>query len=251
VIVTLSLSKGARRKPNNRSHKKMTINKTIQFLFLLLATLTARPQSPRTDISLNTHWRTIATDSTLTLPSSAWNQPANGQRSTANDFIAWKPVNIPHNWDDYDGYRRQRHGNRHGTAWYRKSFIVKEHSIDRRFFLFFEGVGSYATIWLNGHKAGYHAGGRNYVYIGHNRSYLHQWPSKPACRTGRSPRQYKRPSLGMRWLLRRTRLLRRLPAHGHLSARTPYQHRPIAHRTLWCAHMERYHRVTAIGTGID
>src|SRR5690606_37439079 len=30
----------------------------------------------------------------------------------------------------------------------------------KRFYLFFEGVGSYATVWLNGEQVGYHAGGR-------------------------------------------------------------------------------------------
>jgi beta-galactosidase len=72
----------------------------------------------------------------------------------------WQKVNVPHNWDDYGGYRRLKHGNLHGTAWYRKTFTVEKPSEPKQFFLFFEGVGSYATIWLNGDSVGYHAGGR-------------------------------------------------------------------------------------------
>ncbi|RAZ94524.1 hypothetical protein DK853_34715, partial [Klebsiella oxytoca] len=32
----------------------------------------------------------------------------------------FKTVNIPHNWDDYYGYRQLTHGNLHGTAMYIK-----------------------------------------------------------------------------------------------------------------------------------
>jgi hypothetical protein len=69
-------------------------------------------------------------------------------------------VAVPHNWDAYAGYRRLRHGNRHGYAWYRKTFATPAAEKNARYFLFFEGVGSYATVWLNGQKLGFHAGGR-------------------------------------------------------------------------------------------
>jgi len=73
----------------------------------------------------------------------------------------WQSVNVPHNWDTYEGYRRLKHGNRHGYAWYRKSFEpMQPYEKGRRYFLWFEGAGSYATVWVNGKKAGYHAGGR-------------------------------------------------------------------------------------------
>ncbi|WP_225552136.1 malectin domain-containing carbohydrate-binding protein [Sphingobacterium bovistauri] len=72
----------------------------------------------------------------------------------------WKSVSVPHNWDDYYGYRRLFHGNLHTTAWYKKTFETPNVSSNKRFYLFFEGVGSYATVWLNGTKVGSHAGGR-------------------------------------------------------------------------------------------
>jgi hypothetical protein len=55
-----------------------------------------------------------------------------------------------HNWDDYYGYRRLVHGNLHGDAVYKKTFSIKQSKTGKRFFLFFEGVGSYATVTLNG-----------------------------------------------------------------------------------------------------
>ena len=60
-------------------------------------------------------------------------------------------VNIPHNFDDYYGYRQLRHGNLHGSAIYNKVFTTEKHD-GRRYFLQFEGVGTYATVTLNDHQ---------------------------------------------------------------------------------------------------
>ncbi|WP_201983920.1 malectin domain-containing carbohydrate-binding protein [Hymenobacter rubidus] len=123
-----------------------------RILFLLFLTLTAHAQTPRTTIPLLNNWRTAADDH---------NQQAypSFERSDFNDQT-WQTVAVPHNWDAYEGYRRQRHGNRHGYAWYRKIFPTPAAKSHSRYFLFFEGVGSYATVWLNDQKVGYHAGGR-------------------------------------------------------------------------------------------
>ena len=61
------------------------------------------------------------------------------------------PVNLPHNFDDYYGYHQLRHGNLHGRASYEKTFIAKKQD-NKRYFLQFEGVGTYATVTLNGHQ---------------------------------------------------------------------------------------------------
>jgi len=87
-------------------------------------------------------------------------QAQDGFQDKKHDCTGWEKVNIPHNWDTYEGYRRLLHGNRHGTAWYRKTFSINNPDPDNRYFLFFEGVGSYATVYLNGDEVGYHAGGR-------------------------------------------------------------------------------------------
>ncbi|MBN2764576.1 MAG: glycoside hydrolase family 2 protein, partial [Bacteroidales bacterium] len=106
----------------------------------------------RRPISLNSDWKTIASDT---------NQHAfDGFEETSFDDSQWESVDIPHNWDKYHGYLRKLHGNRHGTAWYRKCFTPEKTSEQKRYFLFFEGVSSYATVWVNGRKVGYHAGGR-------------------------------------------------------------------------------------------
>ncbi len=70
----------------------------------------------------------------------------------------WKMVNIPHTWNNEDvmdpvpGYRRD--GN-----WYEKTVYVPELSHDSRILLSFEGVNTFAEVWVNGKKAGEHTGG--------------------------------------------------------------------------------------------
>lgn len=69
-------------------------------------------------------------------------------------------VNIPHNWDDYFGYRQLTHGNLHGAATYSKSFIAPTVNVGQRSFIRFEGVGTYATVILNGKNLGRFVSGR-------------------------------------------------------------------------------------------
>lgn len=123
-------------------------------LFVLLCVFVAswqKTNAQRQDISLNDNWHTIATNNNQVLPSNTYQSII-----TKN----WKKVNIPHNWDQYEGYRRLLHGNRHGDSWYRKTFTNTQSTTGKRFFLFFEGVGSYATVYLNNKKVGEHSGGR-------------------------------------------------------------------------------------------
>ncbi|WP_269523135.1 glycoside hydrolase family 2 TIM barrel-domain containing protein [Coraliomargarita parva] len=76
-----------------------------------------------------------------------------------DNAAAWKSVNVPHNWDDYHGYHEVCHGNLHGIAWYKTHFQYNK-CAQERLYAFFEGVGSYATVYINKQEAGYHAGGR-------------------------------------------------------------------------------------------
>ena len=67
--------------------------------------------SQRQDINLNNDWQT-----------------------SLKGTNEWKKVNIPHNWDDYYGYRRLQHGNLHGDVVYKKSFTTKQAKQGKRFF---------------------------------------------------------------------------------------------------------------------
>lgn len=100
----------------------------------------------RASISLDKqNWRTYLSKTSNTQP-------------TSLDTI---DVKLPHNWDDYYGYRQLTHGNLHGTAVYSTRFdMPAEWQADQAYFIRFEGVGTYAHVRLNGHDLGRHLGGR-------------------------------------------------------------------------------------------
>ena len=80
-----------------------------------------------------------------------------GSERSGYDDSACLSVDVPHNWG-YEGAHRLRHGHRHARYWC--EFAVPESERGRRLFLFFEGVGAFATAWVNSKSAGQHAGGR-------------------------------------------------------------------------------------------
>ncbi|MBJ2126033.1 malectin domain-containing carbohydrate-binding protein [Flavobacterium sp. IB48] len=106
----------------------------------------------RKEISLNSSWETIILD----------NLPLKEEDFVENPKTDsnWQKVSVPHNWDQYYGFRRTKHGNLHGTAWYKKTLKLDKKDSSKQHFLYFEGVSSYATVWINGKKVGEHKGGR-------------------------------------------------------------------------------------------
>ena len=107
----------------------MKNKKALLIIFFLLSLSKAYTQGVRKDISLNANWETIADEKNI---------------NAYDDFQAsnykinnWKKVNVPHNWDQYEGYQRKLHGNKHGYAWYRKTFKSNEIKAGKRFFLYF------------------------------------------------------------------------------------------------------------------
>src|SRR5687768_6505979 len=93
---------------------------------ILFSCINLKAQAPRQQISLNNDWLTIATTNDKELPADLYKAPV---------IKDWKKVNIPHNWDAYEGYRRLLHGNRHGNAWYKKTFSTRQSKTGKRFFL--------------------------------------------------------------------------------------------------------------------
>lgn len=105
------------------------------FFFLWANTCLSQVQN----YSLDKGWFTSMQDS-----SSIFNPVS----STLQNKLPWQKVNLPHNWDDYGGARNLIHGNRHGTAWYRTQVFIKG-TRKSTFFLKFEGIGTYATLYVN------------------------------------------------------------------------------------------------------
>jgi hypothetical protein len=104
---------------------------------------TPEKKSRRTEVKLADGWKTWLTD--------------NKKKDTLT-------VSVPHNWDDYYGYRQLTHGNLHGTAVYTKNFTATKRD-GKRYFINFEGVGTYATVTLNGVDLGRHIAGRTVLTL--------------------------------------------------------------------------------------
>ena len=104
----------------------------------------------RTITSLDEGWTAKIVKSSL--PQNQATPPTTDAQPTINYTLYTKnSVNLPHNFDDYYGYRQLRHGNLHGKAEYNKVFTTDKHD-GKRYFLQFEGVGTFATVTLNGHR---------------------------------------------------------------------------------------------------
>lgn len=113
-------------------------------LTLLFSSTTIKAQ--RQDIDLNANWKFYTTE-TL-------------KAALLTGQSGWQDVNLPHNADAYDGYRRLLHGNKHGSIQYSKKIKVDNSKKGKHFFLFFEGVSSYAKVYVNDKYVGGHEGGR-------------------------------------------------------------------------------------------
>jgi beta-galactosidase len=133
------------------------MNRIVFFIFCFFSSLcfvwsqsTKSAAKVRKEVSLNSSWETIILDNPQEEKSFVGNPKSD----------KWLNVNVPHNWDQYYGFRRTKHGNLHGTAWYKKTLKLDKKDVSKQLFLYFEGVSSYATVWVNGKKVGQHKGGR-------------------------------------------------------------------------------------------
>ncbi|MBP6065434.1 malectin domain-containing carbohydrate-binding protein [Bacteroides sp.] len=119
---------------------------------------TADTKQRREETELKEGWRTQLCSTNGEVSTS--NGSKLNKVSKANGANEAITVSLPHNWDDYYGYRQLTHGNLHGSALYTKTLSMPEIALGRRYFLRFEGVGTYATIRINGKDFGRHPVGR-------------------------------------------------------------------------------------------
>jgi beta-galactosidase len=72
--------------------------------------------------------------------------------------LAWRSVNLPHTWNDRDvednipGYYR-------GAGWYKKTITASASWKGKQVYLCFNGANQETEVYVNGKKAGEHAGG--------------------------------------------------------------------------------------------
>ncbi len=121
---------------NHKFVNKKSFTKPLCF-FVFFVSLCFNVKAQRADVLINDNWQSKLLHSKT-----------------------WETVNVPHNWDQYYGYRRMVHGNLHDTALYKKEIFIAKKEKQKRYLLQFEGVGSYATVLVNNEYVGDHKGGR-------------------------------------------------------------------------------------------
>jgi hypothetical protein len=77
------------------------------------------------------------------------------------DDGAWKPVSLPHAWNEDDAFRKDIADLSTGVAWYRKHFRVPGLKPGQKVFLEFEGARQAAEVFVNGRSVGLHENGIN------------------------------------------------------------------------------------------
>ena len=123
----------------------------LAIVFLAVVTLAsfafaADAPSPRATLNFNPGWRLFVGD------------PA-GAQEPAFDDTAWKPVTLPHAWNEDAAFRVAIDQHPTGIAWYRKTFKLPPESAGKKVFLEFEGVRQAGEFWLNGQRVGLHENG--------------------------------------------------------------------------------------------
>jgi hypothetical protein len=86
--------------------------------------------------------------------------PADAARRDFDD-TAWKPVSLPHAWNEDDAFRKDIADLSTGVAWYRKHFKVPALKPGQQVFLEFEGARQAAEVFVNGRRVALHENGVN------------------------------------------------------------------------------------------
>jgi beta-galactosidase len=82
------------------------------------------------------------------------------ESATFNDSN-WPTISVPHTWNRIGNYGTERSAvsnDVQGVGWYRRHFRTPRSPKGARYFLQFDGVGTIAQVWLNGHYLGKHEG---------------------------------------------------------------------------------------------
>lgn len=82
--------------------------------------------------------------------------------AAAEEGGVWQDVSLPHSWNRIGEYQLKRSAetnNFQGAGWYRLSVDTPKAPPGARHILQFDGVGTVADLWMNGHYVGQHRGG--------------------------------------------------------------------------------------------
>mgnify|MGYP000897800450 CR=1 FL=1 len=102
----------------------------------------AQPQpAPRATYNFNPGWKLAVGD------------PTNAAVAEFDDST-WKPVTLPHAWNEDWSFKVASVDHPTGVAWYRKHLELPAADAGRKIFLDVDGAMAYASVWVNGRLAG-------------------------------------------------------------------------------------------------
>jgi len=134
------------------------LKKTIYFTCILLCSILTQAQEK---LSFNKGWKFYEGDIPFPVIKGHGQSYMNAKAGSASgaaapgfDDHSWKIVNLPHDWaienpndsteNVSQGYRKR------GFGWYRRKFKLDSLDRGKHLELQFEGIATYATIWING-----------------------------------------------------------------------------------------------------
>lgn len=138
-------------KPNYKYMFKATFNRVVASLFfavsvLLSAVTTQGADNPRVKYNFNSSWKLYVGN-------------AQGAETTSFDDSQWKPVTLPHAWNEDAAFKVSIDQHPTGIAWYRKHFRLPAGDNGKKVFIEFEGVRQAGEVYVNGKSVGLHENG--------------------------------------------------------------------------------------------
>src|SRR5215213_2517461 len=123
-------------------------------LIVLLASFAAPAASvraagaaePRAAYNFNPDWKLFVGD-------------AKGAEAPAFDDAKWKPVTLPHAWNEDSAFKVSIEQLPTGIAWYRKHFTLPADAAGKRVVLEFQGIRHAGEFFVNGKSVGLHENG--------------------------------------------------------------------------------------------
>lgn len=106
----------------------------------------ASESAERATYNFNPGWRLFVGD------------PAGAEQVDFDDS-SWKPVTLPHAWNEDDAFRKDIAELSTGIAWYRKMFTLPAAAVGQKVFLEFEGIRQAGEFYVNGKWVGRHENG--------------------------------------------------------------------------------------------
>ena len=117
-----------------------------------------KTNAQRADYNFNPGWLLFIGEPTGTPPTGT---PPSGTppgdtaaASPQFDDASWRPISLPHAFNEDDAFKKAIQDLTTGIAWYRKHFRLPKTAKNKKVFIEFEGIRQAGEFYLNGHKLG-------------------------------------------------------------------------------------------------